>query len=90
MAKQTTGEGAGEQQPGAGQENAGGDKKPKEKEVKLEACAELRRFAPDAEEMFGRFMLAVATRNMTAGDIAETAERLTAIWKERKGKFAAK
>ena len=82
--------GAENQPPGAGQESAGGEKKPKEKEVKLEGCAELKRFEPDTEEMFRRFMLAVATRNMTAGDIAETAERLTVMWKERKGKFAAK
>jgi hypothetical protein len=93
MAKQTTGENAGEQQPGAGGENAGaaGEQAPKEKKVKLEACtAELRSSAPTARDMFGSFMLSVATRNMPAGEIADTAERLTNMWLERKGKFAAK
>jgi len=98
MAKQTTGGNAGEQQPGAGGENAGaaGDQAPKEnapkeKPIKLEACAaELRSSAPTAQDMFGSFMLSAATRNMPAGEIADTAERLTNMWLERKGKFAAK
>lgn len=68
----------------------------------VEAVAgELKRcdLRPTAEEMFGRFMVAVAGRPLSVhqpvneiGDTAErlTAERLTAEWLARKDKFAAK
>jgi len=49
---------------------------------------------PTAEEMFGRFMVSVASRPLSVhqpvNEIADTAERLTAAWLERKDKFAGK
>ena len=63
----------------------------------IERCAaELKScdLRPTAEEMFGRFMVSVAGRPLSvhqpANEIADTAERLTAEWLSRKGKFAAK
>jgi hypothetical protein len=49
---------------------------------------------PTAEDMFANFMIAVAGRSMAihqpVGEIADTAERLTAEWLSRKDKFAGK
>lgn len=59
-------------------------------------AAELKSFdpRPTAEEMFGRFMVSVAGRPLSVhqpvNEIADTAERLTAAWLERKDKFAGK
>ncbi len=47
-----------------------------------------------AEEMFGRFMVAVAGRPLSVhqpvNEIGDTAERLTVEWLVHKGKFTAK
>jgi len=49
---------------------------------------------PAAEEMFGRFMVAVAGRPLSVhqpvNEIGDMAERHTAEWLARKDKFAAK
>ena len=56
------------------------------------AVTELRTDRPGAEEMFGRFMCAVASRPLSvhqpAGEIADTAARLTEAWRERRAQFA--
>ncbi len=59
-------------------------------QVPLDGVLEVR--ATSARDMFGSFMLAVASRNMAvhqpANEIADIAERLTQAWLERKDKFA--
>ena len=54
-------------------------------------CCDMR---PAAEEMFGRFMVAVAGRPLSVhqpvNEIGDMAERHTAEWLARKDKFAAK
>lgn len=101
MAEETNGAGTG----GQGGEGKGAVTPPAadagktkgEKADKAEAVvAELKSCdpRPTAEEMFGRFMVSVAGRPLSVhqpvNEIADTAERLTAAWLERKDKFAAK
>lgn len=94
---------AGDTKPPAGEEvkpDAGGPKpdpaadKPNPIEPKdpapLDGVLEVK--AMSARDMFGSFMVAVASRNMAvhqpANEIADIAERLTQAWLERKDKFA--
>lgn len=88
-----TGEGKGEATPPAADAAKPKGKKAEKAEAlagELKSC-DLR---PTAEEMFGRFMVSVAGRPLSVhqpvNEIADTAERLTAAWLERKDKFAAK